>query len=332
MSTGHLVISESGRLSLATAGLSTGWLMAWMRMAGIDRVRLHALEGIDWSTCRGWRVVIAAEDELMRVAVAHGKHIGAAADGTRRVVNAEAIEMENPARCGWHYRQEGAQTLLLPLGELAYQRDAWLSRISDGQPFDALQVALTDAGGDVLERGLVAWSPDTPLPEKDILLNDQGYLPEEQLLMALNRHRLQLRCAESCTAGGIASRIARVPGASSVLERSWVTYSNEAKAEELGVNESTIGRYGAVSRETVIEMATGGAGERAACIAVSGIAGPGGGSTDKPVGTVWMAIAVPGLTVMPYRFLFSGSRADIQHKAVLYAMAMLIRRLEMPGA
>jgi len=311
--------------------MTTGWLAAWLRMAGIKRVYIHPLEGVDWSNCRGWRVVIASEDELMRVAVAHGKHIGAAADGSRIVVGADAVALENPQRSGWFYQQEPAKTLLLPLGELAYQRDAWLSFISGQRPLDSLPVLLAEQNADILEPGMVSYLPATPLPEEAVLLNDQGYLPEEQLLMALKRHGLKLRCAESCTAGGIASRIARVPGASAVLERSWVTYSNEAKAEELGVDAAMIARFGAVSRETVVAMAEGGISEDAACIAVSGIAGPGGGSTEKPVGTVWMAVAVPGLTAMPRRFLFAGSRAEIQHKAVLHAISLLIRRLEQPS-
>lgn len=328
MSRAHLVISEAGRASLAQAGISVGWLQAWIGSAGPSQVDLHSLEGLDWSLCKGWRLVIGSEDELMRVAVAHGRHVGADNEGRRIIVSAQKVALTNPDRNGWFYRHgEVSGTLLLPIGELAYQRDSWLSLLNADGAFEPLCICLEGCGELALEPGLAAsFGVVGEGPEQ--MLNDQGYLPEEQLLYVLRRHGLKLRTAESCTAGGIAARISRVPGASDVLERGWVTYSNEAKQEMLGVNKKTLEKHGAVSSETVTAMVRSGVGSNAACIAVSGIAGPSGGTDEKPVGTVWMAVATPGREVLTRRFLFSGSRAEIQNRAAVTAMALLIHRLE----
>jgi len=144
------------------------------------------------------------------------------------------------------------------------------------------------------------------------------------LLAACRQRGLLLRTAESCTAGGIAAAIASVAGASDVLDRGWITYSNRAKCEELGVADDLIALHGAVSREVVEAMAAGGAGENAMCVAVSGIAGPGGGTKDKPVGTVWMAVAMPEGACVSRCFHFSGTRSEIQTASVGQAIAMLL--------
>lgn len=102
--------------------------------------------------------------------------------------------------------------------------------------------------------------------------------------------------AESCTGGLIAAAITDIAGSSDVLDRGFVTYSNKAKIEMLGVSSQTLNTHGAVSRETVLEMAAGALTNSRAgiALAVTGIAGPGGGSPDKPVGLVWFGIAVKG--------------------------------------
>lgn len=102
--------------------------------------------------------------------------------------------------------------------------------------------------------------------------------------------------AESCTGGMIAAALTDIAGSSAVVDRGFVTYSNAAKMDMLGVQPSTLQRYGAVSEQTAREMATGAlANSRASiALAVTGIAGPGGGSEDKPVGLVWFGIAVKG--------------------------------------
>jgi len=138
----------------------------------------------------------------------------------------------------------------------------------------------------------------------------------EALLKRYRELGWRLRTAESCTAGGIAARIGGVPGASAVLERSWVTYSNDAKTEELGVDAALIAAHGAVSREVVEAMAQGGAAANTVCVAVSGIAGPDGGTPAKPVGTVWMAIAMQGGAMRAECFRFAGDRTAIQRATI----------------
>jgi PncC family amidohydrolase len=150
----------------------------------------------------------------------------------------------------------------------------------------------------------------------------------ERLLQLCRERGLKLRTAESCTAGAIAAGIAAVPGASDVLDRGWITYSNEAKCEELGVEPALIDEHGAVSREVVLAMVEGGAADRALCVAVSGIAGPDGGSDEKPVGTVWIAMAGGGYAPVAKPHLFSGDRAAVQCQTVSSAIDMLIKVLE----
>jgi len=145
----------------------------------------------------------------------------------------------------------------------------------------------------------------------------------EALLASCRQCGLSLRTAESCTAGGIAAAIASVAGASDVLDRGWITYSNRAKCEELGVAEALIEAHGAVSREVVEAMALGGSAENAVCIAVSGIAGPGGGSKDKPIGTVWMAVTMSEGSCISQCHHFPGDRRDIQKASVGQAITML---------
>ena len=116
---------------------------------------------------------------------------------------------------------------------------------------------------------------------------------EIRIASKLTERRFTLVTAESCTGGLVASRITDVPGSSAYFLGGVVAYSYEAKAELLGVSWETLNGHGAVSRETVIEMARGARKLYRADIAVSvsGIAGPGGGTTDKPVGTVWVGLS-----------------------------------------
>ena len=115
----------------------------------------------------------------------------------------------------------------------------------------------------------------------------------QELGIALMRHRLTLALAESCTGGGLAYQFTAIPDCSSWLDRGFVTYSNASKVEMLGVNPKTLAQYGAVSAETAVEMAQGVIKRSDADIALSitGIAGPTGGSPQKPVGTVYFALA-----------------------------------------
>ena len=148
-----------------------------------------------------------------------------------------------------------------------------------------------------------------------------------QLADALVRRGWYLACAESCTGGGIAAALTDVAGSSAWFDRGFVTYSNAAKREMLGVSAQTLEHHGAVSCETVLEMAQGALGHSSArlAVAVSGIAGPGGGSPEKPVGTVWIAWAGPnGAEAVPH--LFPGDRRAVREASVDAALQGLLER------
>lgn len=137
-----------------------------------------------------------------------------------------------------------------------------------------------------------------------------------------------LAVAESCTGGLIASSLTDIPNASRFFMRGWVTYSNESKMDELQVPDETLQVFGAVSEETVQEMARHAA-VIAGCdfgLAVSGIAGPGGGSTDKPVGLVWLALYGPqGMKTK--KLNLSGSRIQIKMRAAKNAANLLLQEI-----
>jgi nicotinamide-nucleotide amidase len=118
----------------------------------------------------------------------------------------------------------------------------------------------------------------------------------ERLLELLRAKGLRLVTAESCTGGLIAALLTEVPGSSDVLERGFVTYSNDAKIEAIGVPSALIKEFGAVSREVAVAMATGALAHSRAdiVISVTGVAGPGGGTDEKPVGLVYLTVLVRG--------------------------------------
>jgi nicotinamide-nucleotide amidase len=134
--------------------------------------------------------------------------------------------------------------------------------------------------------------------------------------------------AESCTGGLVAGAITAIAGSSSWFERGFVTYSNLAKEQELGVGQSTIERFGAVSEETARAMAEGAVRASSAqwAVAVTGIAGPDGGTPEKPVGTVWFAWAGPG-HLQALRRQFDGDRSAVREASVRVALEGLIDRL-----
>jgi nicotinamide-nucleotide amidase len=131
--------------------------------------------------------------------------------------------------------------------------------------------------------------------------------------------------AESCTGGLIAKSMTDLAGSSAWFERGYVTYSNESKVDMLGVSESVIEQYGAVSEPVAIAMAAGALKHsHAGCsIAVTGVAGPAGGSDEKPVGTVWIAIASQNQT-WAQKFLFDGDRENIRLKTMESAVVQLL--------
>lgn len=146
---------------------------------------------------------------------------------------------------------------------------------------------------------------------------------------ALAARNIMLATAESCTGGMIAAAITDIAGSSAVFDRGFVTYSNAAKIAMLGVSAETLERHGAVSRETALEMAAGALKHSDAGIAVSvtGIAGPGGGSPEKPIGLVWFGIAGLGLPAAAEMRRFDGDRAAIRAAAVSTAFELVRARL-----
>lgn len=151
-----------------------------------------------------------------------------------------------------------------------------------------------------------------------------------QVGVALQARGWSLVTAESCTGGGVAQAITEIAGSSAWFERGFVTYANLAKIEMLGVRASTLAAHGAVSEMTVREMAIGALmhSQAQVSLAVSGIAGPGGGSPDKPVGTVWFAWAFPDNLIVAQHFLLSGSRTEVRQQAVNIALQGLLNQLD----
>lgn len=153
---------------------------------------------------------------------------------------------------------------------------------------------------------------------------------EETLEMAvvrlLTKYELTVTTAESCTGGLLAGRIVNVPGASEVFREGFITYSNKAKRKYLDVNKATLKKYGAVSKETAREMAMGGvfATDADACVAVTGIAGPDGGTEDKPVGLVYISCYMKENVVVE-KYQFSGSRDKVREQAVVKGLDLLRR-------
>ncbi|MDR6430853.1 CinA family protein [Brucella pseudogrignonensis] len=150
------------------------------------------------------------------------------------------------------------------------------------------------------------------------------------VLNACRQHSIMIVTAESCTGGLIAAALTDIAGSSDVVDRGFVTYSNEAKNEMIGVPMELIIQVGAVSKEVAIAMAEGAlANSRAAIsIAVTGIAGPGGGSAEKPVGLVHIASARKGFATMHKECRFGEkSRDNIRHETVLSALALVLEAL-----
>lgn len=146
---------------------------------------------------------------------------------------------------------------------------------------------------------------------------------------SLKAHGLMLATAESCTGGGVAMAVTAVAGSSGWFERGFVTYSNLSKQQMLGVNEATIMQYGAVSEPVVREMVAGALLHSAAqiALAVSGIAGPDGGTPDKPVGTVWFAWGIKGAAILTRRHQLPGNRFEVRAQAIRIALQGVLDHL-----
>ncbi len=181
----------------------------------------------------------------------------------------------------------------------------------------------------------------TPLLEElyrrfdiNIYAEEEEVSLEEVVVRLLADAGLQLTTAESCTGGLLTGRLVNVPGASEVLREGFITYSNESKCKYLGVNPDTLESHGAVSEHTAREMAEG-ASRMTGCdaaIAITGIAGPGGGTENKPVGLIYIGCHVKGKTTIK-ECRFRGNRQKVREQSVIYALDLLRRCiLEYTGA
>ena len=146
----------------------------------------------------------------------------------------------------------------------------------------------------------------------------------KNLIVSLKKKGERVCCAESCTGGMITAALTAIPGSSSVLSRGFVTYSNQSKIDMLGVKPKTLELHGAVSGQTVSEMASGAItasnGEADYAIAVSGVAGPDGGNKEKPVGLVYICILKKGEVGEIKKYIFRGDRHSVRYQTVVKAL------------
>lgn len=165
--------------------------------------------------------------------------------------------------------------------------------------------------------------------------NDHITQLSAQVGTALEARGLMLVSAESCTGGGLAEAVTRTPGSSAWFDAAFVCYSYEAKNRSLGVPMPLIQQLGAVHVDVAAAMARG-ALERAplanVAVAVTGVAGPGGGTPQKPVGTVCFAWALPNRDVVTESCLFAGDRAEVRAASVEHALTVLLKHLAMAAA
>ncbi|PZP84588.1 MAG: damage-inducible protein CinA [Azospirillum brasilense] len=156
----------------------------------------------------------------------------------------------------------------------------------------------------------------------------------QQVVDAAIAQRLTISTAESCTGGMVSAALTDIPGSSAVFHRGYVTYANIAKSEMLGVSLALLGQHGAVSEAVARAMAEGAlhAARADMAVAITGIAGPGGGSEQKPVGTVHFACAVRGRPTVHAHQSFSGDRSAVRLAAVEQALEMLRQALAASAA
>jgi nicotinamide-nucleotide amidase len=163
-------------------------------------------------------------------------------------------------------------------------------------------------------------------------LNDLDALAE-RVGRNLKTHSQILVTAESCTGGWVAQAVTAIAGSSAWFERGFVTYSNEAKQELLGVRAETLAAHGAVSEETAREMAEGALRKSRGTVSLSitGVAGPAGGSRDKPVGTVCFGWATKGRPARTETRVFSGEREAVRRQSVIHALEGVLELLDSTG-
>lgn len=171
----------------------------------------------------------------------------------------------------------------------------------------------------------VQYSPVMPPVPTDADLEELARRTGE----ALKAKGLALATAESCTGGWVAQVVTAIPGSSGWFDRGFITYTNSSKREVLGVKTETLARYGAVSELTARAMAEGALRHSQAqvALAITGVAGPGGGTLEKPVGTVWFAWAGKGRETLSRREMFAGERHAVRRQAVARALDGLLEFL-----
>lgn len=156
----------------------------------------------------------------------------------------------------------------------------------------------------------------------------------QKIILKAEASNVMLASAESCTGGMIAAALTDIAGSSVAVDRGYVTYSNAAKTAMLGVPSDVIDSHGAVSSDVVIAMAEGAvqhiAADQGIAVSVSGVAGPGGGSDEKPVGLVWFGLSVrfhDGIQTQSHRMQFSGNRGDVRTQATQFALELILKAL-----
>jgi nicotinamide-nucleotide amidase len=162
------------------------------------------------------------------------------------------------------------------------------------------------------------------------LIDDELTRLAEKVGRVLKQRAMMLATAESCTGGWVGEAVTAVPGSSLWFDRGFITYTNEAKQEMLGVASATLEQHGAVSERTVLEMVSGTLNNSRAqvALAISGIAGPSGGTPEKPVGTVCFAWGFANGAVTSERRQFAGDRSEVRRQAVEHGLQGLLERLK----
>jgi nicotinamide-nucleotide amidase len=169
----------------------------------------------------------------------------------------------------------------------------------------------------------VLLSHDSYLISVIMVMSKQIYQLAERTGEILQQGGCMMAAAESCTGGWLAKMVTDVPGSSQWFDRGYVTYSNQSKIDMLGVSSATLDSHGAVSLEVVAEMAEGALEKSQAgiTIAISGIAGPDGGTKEKPIGTVCFAWAMKDGSIRTEQQQFFGNRSEIRQQAVVHALS-----------
>jgi PncC family amidohydrolase len=209
----------------------------------------------------------------------------------------EALQRNSPGGLRWGTNTEEHRILLRILGGTDIEREAFFARLSEDLGPERVTGGRREIG--------------------EVIKND------------LNAAGLKLVCAESCTGGLVAKLVTDTPGSSAVLWGGFVAYANSAKVSVLGVSEGTLREHGAVSEETAREMALGAVersgGEAQMSVAVTGIAGPEGGTEEKPVGTVWLAVAL-GDRIVGVRKVFLPRDRDRVRRWSAVSALLLVRQ------